>query len=292
MAINNNSNKNTRKNTYKKDDSIKPKHNRIKGILTRKKYTERKENTYINKQQMQIFLKSALGILLALFIFGAIAWGCIAAYNYATESEYFEIKEIKYSGNKFLTNTELAFLTKLELNKNILTYKIKQIEAQLLESPWIDNVKIKRSLPNKISIDIKEKEPIFWATRDDTLYYLDKHTNFIAPVTEDKFVALPTIDIKYADEEAIKSLPDFIDKFKDTDFPFSINEILWLSMNHEKGYEMYLEKYNLNISIAIENWEKNITNLAAVMRDLKKRNEINRIKEIRATPSQVTILKN
>ena len=292
MAIKNKSNMNTRKNIYKKDESIKLKNNKIKSLFIRKSNNKIDQNEKIGKDQLQNISKSILGIILAISIFGFIVWGFIAMYQYATESEYFSIEEINYNGNKFLTINELEYITGLEINTNILAYRIKDIESELLKSPWIENVKIKRSLPNTIYIEIQEREPIFWATKDDILYYLDKNTNFIAPVTEEKFISLPTIDIKYANEKAIESLPDFLDMFKTIELPFSINEVSWFSINPGKGYELHLEKYNINISAAIENWKRNTKNLASAIRDLEKRNEFNKIKEIRSAHNQVTIIKN
>jgi len=292
MAIRNNSNKNVRKNTYKDNEPIKSKSSRIKNLFTRKNKTIKTQSKSINKSEIQNIFKLVFSFILALSIFGSIVWGSIAIYQYTMQSEYFLLKKITFSGNKFMTDKELMTLTKLELDNNILAYKINQIEVQLLQSPWIENVRIKRSLPDKMFIEIEEKEPIFWATKDNVLYYLDKNANFIAPVSKEKFISLPTIDVKHADNEAIKSLPNFIDMLKIAELPFSINEISWFSINPGKGYELHLDTYNLNISVAVENWERNIQNLVSVMRDLKKRNEISRIKEIRAAHNQVTIVKN
>lgn len=304
MVIKNISNKNAKKNTYNSNNSPKPKDNKIKSALSKKKNYENNERiekgrkietgeaSSLKKIKMQNLSKLFFSILLAFSIFGSIVWGSLAIYQYATKSAYFALKEIKFSGNKFLTDTELQIITGLELNKNILTYEMNQIETQLLENPWIDYVVIKKSFPDAMHIEIKEREPVFWATKDDNLYYLDKYTNFIAPVSGDKFLLLPTIDIEYANEEAIKLLPQFIDRFEKLELPFSMNELLWFKINPNKGYELYLEKYNLNMSIAIENWEKNMQNLASVILDLEKRRELRKVKEMRSVHNQVTIIKN
>ena len=291
MVINKKTQKTVRKNTYKKEDSSTPKYSKIRSVLTRKRTIEKKEPKLSSLQKENIS-KILFSIVLALCIFGSIAWASFAIYGYATKSEYFAIKKIEYHGNKFLTEKELADITGLELDTNILNYEMSQIEADLLKNPWIDSVRIRRNLPSQLFIEVKEKEAVFWATKDDVLYYLDKNINFIAPVTKEKFISLPTIDIKYASEETIRSLPFFIDTLASMGLPFSNSEISWFSINHIKGYELYLEDYNLNISVAIEDLEKNIQNLTLAVRDLKKRNEIKKIKEIRSAHNQVTVVKN
>ena len=291
MVINKKTQKTVRKNTYKKEDSSTPKYSKIRSVLTRKRTIEKKEPKLSSLQKENIS-KILFSIVLALCKFGSIAWASFAIYGYATRSEYFAIRKIEYNGNKFLTEKELADITGLELGTNILNYEMTQIEADLLKNPWIDSVRIRRNLPSKLFIEVKEKEAVFWATKDDVLYYLDKNINFIAPVTKEKFISLPTIDIKYASEETIRSLPFFIDTLASMGLPFSNSEISWFSINHIKGYELYLEDYNLNISVAIEDLEKNIQNLTLAVRDLKKRNEIKKIKEIRSAHNQVTVVKN
>lgn len=292
MAIKTNPNKNVKKNIYKGDNSTKPKYNKIKTALSRKKSSEKKEVSFLEKIKTRNISRLFLSIILALSIFGAIVWGSIAIYQYATESKYLALKEIKFTGNKLLTHEELKAITGLELNKNILTYEISQIEVQLLENPWIDHVVIKRSFPDAIYIQIKEREPVFWATKDDNLYYLDKYTNFIAPVFDKKFISLPTINIEYGNEEAVNNLPQFIDTFKTMELPFSFNEILWFRINPNSDYELHLDKYNLSMSIGVQDWEKNLHNLASVILDLEKRKELRKVKEMRSAHNQVTIVKN
>lgn len=293
MAIKRDSYTTTRKNIYKRDETIKTNIRKTKNSRITKQRTIEKENIKsINSEQVKKISKTFFGIFCAIIIFSCIVWGSIGIYNYALQSDYFNITEIEYKGNKILTKKDLRTITNLEIGKNILRYEINQIELSLLQNPWIDHVIIKRTLPSKISIDIVEKEPIFWATKDEKLYYLDKHLNFITEVSKETFLLLPTINIKYGTEEAINYLPDVIDAIQNIELPFSLNDILWLSINHAKGYEMYIEKQNLNLSIAIHNWKENIQNLADVIADLENRNEISKIKEIRAAHNQVTVIKN
>lgn len=293
MVIKKDSTKTTKRNVYKKTDNTKEniRRNKINKKIILKSESNDKTSIY-TKIQIKNFSKTIFGIFCAIIIFCIIIFLCIKIYNYALQSEYFNITKIEYHGNNILSDEEVNSFTQLQYNQNILSYDINQIELNLLKNPWIREVRIKRTLPSEILIEIEEKEPMFWATKNEKLFYLDKDLNFITEVTKEKFLLLPTINIKYATEEAIKFLPNIMDKILNMNLPFGLKDITWVSINHAKGYELYIEKLNLDISIALHNWQENIKNLTDVIIDLENKNEINKIQEVRAAHNQVTVIKN
>lgn len=293
MVIKKDSQKTIKRNVYKKNETTKNTLKKPKSNLKTVKETINNENKpKYTKIQIKNFSKTIFGIICAIIIFALIVFSCIKIYQYALQSHYFNITEIEYTGNKIITKEELNACTQLQIGKNILLYDINTIEVNLFSNPWIKEVRIKRTLPSKMYIEVIEKEPMFWATKDEKLFYLDKHLNFITEVTKDVFILLPTINIKFATEEAIEFLPHIMDEILKMNLSFDLKDITWVSINHAKGYELYIEKQNLNISIALHNWQENIKNLADVIKDLENRNEINKIQEIRAAHNQVTVIKS
>lgn len=88
-------------------------------------------------------------LLLVVFILGLIVL--------ASKSDYFNIKYVEAKGNKLVSFEEIKALTQLQ-GKNILYLNKGSLKKKLCVNPYINDVVIKRILPSKVVIEIKEKE--------------------------------------------------------------------------------------------------------------------------------------
>lgn len=245
----------------------------------------------INTISIQKYIKIILPILSSCIIIAGIIMGSMYIYKYITKSDKFLLTEIYVNGNQYLTSGEIISIAGLQKDKNIFNYKIEEIEAKLLASNWIQDVKITRTLPSKFKIEVIEHKPVFIILRDNELYYLNNKAQFIDKVNKNKFISLPILYINNATNNEIKILPDFINELETTKFPYALNDISWININPLYGFEMLIEANNLTLQIDKQNYEQNIKNLISVLEDLKKRKEISKVRKIRAAFNKVMIIK-
>ncbi len=252
-----------------------------------------KENFFdkINKILFQKYFKIFLPILSSCIIICILIYGSIELYRHITGNDNFLLTEIDIKGETYLTKDEIIDLSSLQKNTNILKYKINQIEANLLKSNWIQDVKIKRTLPSKFIIEIIERKPSFIIINNNELYYLDSKAQYIEKVNKNKFISLPVLYTDNATINEINILPDFINELETTDFQYAINEISWINISPLYGFELFIEPSNLTLQIDKQNYEENIKNLASVINDLKKRKEIRKVRKIQAAFNKVMIIK-
>lgn len=284
--------KKNNKNTYK----VNAKNTSHKILNKNKRNTEdtaQKTSLFdkINTISFQKYIKIILPLFSSCIIIAGIILGSMQIYKYVTKSDNFLLTEIYINGNQYLTNEEIISLADLQKNKNIFKYKIEEIEAKLLASNWIQDVKITRTLPSKFKIEVTEHKPIFVILHDSQLYYLNNKAQFIDKVDKNKFISLPILYINNATNNEIKILPDFINELETTKFPYALNEISWININSLYGFELFVEANNLTLQIDKENYEQNIKNLISVLDDLKKRKEISKVRKIRAAFNKVMIIK-
>ncbi len=292
MEIKHNSFKKNNKNNYKVNTKFNPKN----FLNKNKRNTENlqpKENFIqkINKNTIQKFIKFIFPLISSCMVIAVIIFGSIELYKYITKSNNFLLTEISINGNQYLTENEIIALSGLQKNVNIFNYKIDEIEANLLKSNWIQDIKITRSLPDTFKIEISEYKPIFVIIHDNELYYLNNKAQFIDKVNKNKFISLPILYINNATNNEIKILPDFINELETTKFPYALSEISWININALYGFELFIESNNLTLQIDKQNYEQNIKNLISVIEDLKKRKEIRKVRKIRAAFNKVMIIK-
>lgn len=90
------------------------------------------------------------------FLFLVLVFACIAFMH----SSYFAITAVKVEGTKYLTVRQVLELCEIEKGTNIFSLNYKNLTKQLRTNCWVENVEIKRRLPDKVIIRIKEREPL------------------------------------------------------------------------------------------------------------------------------------
>lgn len=88
-----------------------------------------------------------------------------------TKLPIFNIVTVQYSNNKIVASEELAKLYN-PVGKNIFLLNMKTLNNKYKVNPYIEDVKVKKKLPNKIIIDVNEKDATYYMKEKDKYYVL------------------------------------------------------------------------------------------------------------------------
>ncbi|CDF57831.1 cell division protein FtsQ/DivIB [Thermobrachium celere] len=75
----------------------------------------------------------------------------------ALKSDYFKIKEVEVKNNNLVTRDEIIILANI-IGENIFFLDKNKVKANILNNPYVKDVKIDRKFPAKIVINIDEKD--------------------------------------------------------------------------------------------------------------------------------------
>lgn len=98
-------------------------------------------------------------------------------------SPFFEIKKVEIKGNEKVSKEEISKIIKEKIENKILFLKTKNIflfnirEAQndiLSGNILIDRVEIKKNLPEKIEVNVRERKPVAFLKENGDFYLIDK----------------------------------------------------------------------------------------------------------------------
>ncbi|MBQ3577393.1 MAG: FtsQ-type POTRA domain-containing protein [Firmicutes bacterium] len=81
---------------------------------------------------------------------------CVGLYYFAI-SDFFTIKEIQVTGNKYYTRSQVSVISGLKTGYNLFTTDLSEAKDNLLNDPYIRLASIKRVLPNTLRIEIEER---------------------------------------------------------------------------------------------------------------------------------------
>lgn len=234
-------------------------------------------------------------IFLCTLIGGAIliglAVGMLHVYRAITTSHFFDTKYVDVVGNVRLTREELLHMAGVEVGKNSLALSIAKVERQLLGSPWVEEVSVKRLLPDRFIIKVKERVPSFWVRKDGVLNYANTEGTIIAPVETANFLSLPTLEVEGGTEDVLPHLTEYVKDLQMGRLPVEFGAVSAINITAGQGIELFLEDRNMRLSLATDDWKGNLERLGVTLSDLARRNELGIVREIRAADGNVWVIK-
>ncbi|MDR2460897.1 MAG: FtsQ-type POTRA domain-containing protein [Deltaproteobacteria bacterium] len=114
-----------------------------------------------------------IGVISAV-ILAIVSGGCIWAYLYFTESDYFLIKNHDIKGINRVSRQEILEATGLDRPVNLLTFDTVRATRSLKSLPWVEDATISRTPPpDGITIRVTEYKPRAIVNLEQ-LYYIDE----------------------------------------------------------------------------------------------------------------------
>ena len=179
------------------------------------------------------------------------------------------------------------------INKYILTYKdsisLSKIEQEIDKNTYVEKSQVYMMIGQELNIDIKQKEPIARVITSDSIFYLDKNSNFMS-LSKLKSSNVPLIfgfseysDLKYLTEISLMIKKDeFLNK--------NISQIF---IKDDQKIDLKIRGNNTIVEFGNNNRLKNkIQNLKAFYNRAISKNEIDKYKKINLRfENQVVVVK-
>lgn len=167
-----------------------------------------KKSAKINKQKQIEKKKRKRKKITLTFVIIMLVVGAIFAYLLVSPS--FNIQEITVKGNKQLTRQQVLTMAEIKQGDNIFSKIGIVTKVRLKQNGYIEDAKINKIYPNKIEIEVTERQKQFQIkTETEGYVYIDEQ-GYILAYGVDKF-EIPTIigmDIKQADVSTKKRLDE------------------------------------------------------------------------------------
>ena len=221
-----------------------------------------------------------------------LALGSLHLYRYAVSNPFFAVKNVNVSGNVRLARDAVVEMTGVRIGDNCLAVSIAGMEQNISRSPWVEEVSVKRTLPDRFDIRIKEREPWFWVHYEGTLHYSDERGRPIAPVEFSNFASLPALEILNGAEDLLPELKRFVTNIKaSARTAVDYSSVSRIRLSPGKGMEMHMEDRDIALSVAPDNWNANLSRLAVTLGDLARRGELARVREVCAADGNVWVMR-
>lgn len=129
-------------------------------------------------------------VLVTLPVVLIVAVGYIAL---VTAMSAFVVDKIVFTGNVHLADEELKNLAGLRGGENLLALSSGNIFKKISASPWITQVAVRKELPDRLHILIKETEPLALLDMKGRLFIVDEKGKMLEELKESSMPFLPII---------------------------------------------------------------------------------------------------
>ena len=148
------------------------------------------------------------GIVRNMAVLLFVIIGAILSYLYLNShplKSILPLRHIAFIGNRHLTDAEMRQLTGIRLNDSLLMISGSQVSRQMLKSPWVRSVSLRKEYPGSLSIDIKEAEPFALLDMNNHLFLLGGDGRLLEELRGDSVPFLPVITgDPYNEKEGLK----------------------------------------------------------------------------------------
>ena len=213
----------------------------------------------------------ALGVLFSVAV---LCFLFIYAYSYVLSMPYFEIKEISVHGLKELTEQDVLTQAAVTPRQNLLSVNVDALANKISTNPWVKNIHVGRELPNRLILDVKERNPVAIVKQSHDLYLMDNEGIIFKKLDKNDEVDLPVltgIDVKEKEKSKfLLSTLNLLQTMSASNRYSYLGAISEVNINDIVGISL-LTDTGLYLKLGTDNYEKKLQKLSLVMADMEKR---------------------
>lgn len=185
---------NERKEKFNFNDEI------VIGVNFIKPAKNEEEEKIENKKNKKKKKKNKYNVKLITFISCFLL--IIASVIFALTAPIFNIAKIEVTGNSKVQTENIKSLSGLKIGENIFKFNSSVI-SNIKENAYIENVEVKRALPDTVKIKVTEREVKYQINLINSYVYIDKYGYILENSAEKK--AVPTIvGLKITEDDLMK----------------------------------------------------------------------------------------
>ena len=231
----------------------------------------------INKQRVKInlVLKRLLVVLIILIFFTFSFWLISVNFKLNILSNYIEslskrydyiFKEVEISSLTNLDNSEINQYFEKYLNRSIFLIPLKEISHEIEKNNWIKSATLKNDFKNKISVYIKELDPIAVFYNGQNYLLISKLGYVIDFVNDNEIQKYIILEGKNANKQATKFIEAIPKELK--------SEIIKAQYINNRRWDIYT-KDNLKIKLPEIGYKKAMNTFVDIYVDLYSPDIIN-----------------
>lgn len=97
----------------------------------------------------------------------------VASFIFFMMSPLFNVAEIEVTGNTAISTETIISLSEIRIGDNIYKTSKEKIKQKIKQNAYIESVEVKRTLPNKIELEVKERNTTYMLEYANSFAYIN-----------------------------------------------------------------------------------------------------------------------
>lgn len=244
-----------------------------------------------------------LKALKVLLIAGAAAgagYGIYAGADRLNNSPEFEVKEVKVTGNKYVSKNEILAIAKVEIRKNMFGVKLKDIQSRLKGNPQFKAAAVNRVFPGTVEIEVTEREPVAFLG-ENKLYQTDAE-GIVFPAIKSFFhgkrlyvftgINLSLSEVgKKTTSVSLKQALSMVEKLETKGAPY-LNDVMAIDVICPEELALVVQNTKQVYKFGEGNWDEKIDKLVCLLKSISDRKKDIAYVDLRFRDEAIVSFKN
>lgn len=213
-------------------------------------------------------------MLAIISVAGLLATLMVYAYNFAMCADYFRLKNTIVRGCDKISREKVIELAGISSSMNILTVNLRKMAREIENDPWIRNASVGREFPDRLVIEIVERDAVALLKNDKEMYVVGRNGVVFKRFETGDMVDAPVITGSYRNGGVRKGLLENAFEFlnclsKRDNFPMEWN-VSEIYADDVYAFSVFTDNH-LFLNIGFGDYEAKLKRLKRVMADLEQR---------------------
>ncbi len=205
---------------------------------------------------------------------GSLGLLMVYAYNFVLCADYFLLKQAAVRGCKRISEREIKDIIGISAPLNILTVNLGKMKQDIEKNPWIRSASVGREFPDRLVIEVSERNAAALLKKENELYVLDMDGVVFKKFESDDIVDVPVLTGFYRGDtlqiDLLERTFAFLGYLSERDsFPrkWNISEVY---TDDAYGFSVFTDDH-LFLNLGFDDYDKKFMRLNRVMDNLTRR---------------------
>lgn len=214
----------------------------------------------------------------------------IFSYDAITQCDYFRVADISVHGEKRLSEETVLEMAELVEGVNILSVNLSMIRKRLVAAPWIHSAAVRRELPSRLSVSVKEHEPL--AVLDvGRLFLINTAGEIFKEAEPMDMTGLPVISgMNYVDwkrsdgaeTKVFKAVMIFLDLLEKKPSLFSNRAVREIRVDPEMGLCVRMSDPVVRVELGFDAYERKLQRIRRLLAHVEANDRLPAVKALDA----------
>jgi cell division protein FtsQ len=245
----------------------------------RKKRNRYRPDVARRRRFVKYWIKAVIGFMLSLVAIILLSAALAHAYFALLDAPWFRVEAVTIVGLKHLKEDEILNALMIPPDVSLLNLRSAQLARRLESLPWLESSLVQLALPNRIVVEVVEREPLAVVHAED-FYLIDMDGRLVSRASSEQkqgflqVEGISSLRLKegnFLPPDMLKGLKALLGALEQVGGWLPLSAILECRWNADTGFSLYLARNSVSVHLGWDGFNQKLNHLQRVFAILDER---------------------